>query len=78
MVRFQSSGVRAAKSFTVAQELGFTIPMDAYVESKIKAGLMWALPRLSFFFNAHNDFLKSSARAPNNSSRARSFPSEEP
>lgn len=52
--------IREAGS-TAAQELGFTIANGiAYVEAAIKAGLDvdTFAPRLSFFFNAHNDFLE--------------------
>ncbi|WP_425475002.1 acyl-CoA mutase large subunit family protein [Anaeromonas frigoriresistens] len=52
--------IREAGS-TAAQEVGFTIADGiAYVEAAIKAGLdvdSFA-PRLSFFFNAHNDLLE--------------------
>lgn len=52
--------IREAGS-TAAQEVGFTIADGmAYVEAAIKAGLdvdKFA-PRLSFFFNAHNDLLE--------------------
>lgn len=46
---------------TAAQEVGFTLADGiAYVESAIKAGLDVDdfAPRLSFFFNAHNDLLE--------------------
>lgn len=56
--------IREAGS-TAAQEVGFTIADGiAYVESAIKAGLdvdSFA-PRLSFFFNAHNDLLEEVAK----------------
>ncbi|MEA1974576.1 MAG: methylmalonyl-CoA mutase family protein [Bacillota bacterium] len=52
--------IREAGS-TASQEVGFTIADGiAYVEAALKAGLdidMFA-PRLSFFFNAHNDLLE--------------------
>ncbi len=52
--------IREAGS-TAAQEVGFTLADGiAYVEAAIKAGLdidVFA-PRLSFFFNAHNDLLE--------------------
>lgn len=52
--------IREAGS-TAAQEVGFTLADGiAYVEAAIKAGLdvdQFA-PRLSFFFNAHNDLLE--------------------
>jgi len=52
--------IREAGS-TAAQEVGFTIADGiAYVEAALKAGLdidAFA-PRLSFFFNAHNDLLE--------------------
>lgn len=52
--------IREAGS-TAAQEVGFTLADGiAYVEAAIKAGLdvdSFA-PRLSFFFNAHNDLLE--------------------
>ncbi|MGX8797027.1 acyl-CoA mutase large subunit family protein [Fusibacter sp. JL298sf-3] len=52
--------IREAGS-TAAQEVGFTLADGiAYVEAAIKAGLdvdAFA-PRLSFFFNAHNDLLE--------------------
>lgn len=50
---------------TAAQEVGFTLADGiAYVEAAIKAGLdvdAFA-PRLSFFFNAHNDLLEEVAK----------------
>lgn len=52
--------IREAGS-TAAQEVGFTIADGiAYVEAAIKAGLDVDefAPRLSFFFNAHNDLLE--------------------
>ncbi len=56
--------IREAGS-TAAQELGFTIANGvAYVEAAIRAGLDidTFAPRLSFFFNAHNDFLEEIAK----------------
>ncbi|WP_130808073.1 acyl-CoA mutase large subunit family protein [Senegalia massiliensis] len=56
--------IREAGS-TAAQEVGFTIADGiAYVDAAIKAGLdvdSFA-PRLSFFFNAHNDLLEEVAK----------------
>ena len=56
--------IREAGS-TAAQEVGFTLADGiAYVEAAIKAGLdvdSFA-PRLSFFFNAHNDLLEEIAK----------------
>ncbi|MGM0379736.1 MAG: acyl-CoA mutase large subunit family protein [Bacillota bacterium] len=56
--------IREAGS-TAAQEVGFTIADGiAYVEAAIEAGLdvdSFA-PRLSFFFNAHNDLLEEVAK----------------
>jgi methylmalonyl-CoA mutase N-terminal domain/subunit len=52
--------IREAGS-TAAQEVGFTIADGiAYVDAAIKAGLDvdTFAPRLSFFFNAHNDLLE--------------------
>ncbi|MGB3368770.1 MAG: methylmalonyl-CoA mutase family protein, partial [Acidaminobacteraceae bacterium] len=52
--------IREAGS-TASQEVGFTLANGiAYVESAIKAGLDvdTFAPRLSFFFNAHNDLLE--------------------
>ncbi len=52
--------IREAGS-TAAQEVGFTLADGiAYVEAAIKAGLEvdTFAPRLSFFFNAHNDILE--------------------
>ena len=52
--------IREAGS-TAAQEVGFTLADGvAYVEAAIKAGLDVDefAPRLSFFFNAHNDLLE--------------------
>lgn len=56
--------IREAGS-TAAQEVGFTIANGiAYVEAALEAGLdvdSFA-PRLSFFFNAHNDLLEEVAK----------------
>jgi len=52
--------IREAGS-TAAQEVGFTLADGiAYVEAAVKAGLNVDdfAPRLSFFFNAHNDLLE--------------------
>ncbi len=56
--------IREAGS-TAAQELGFTLADGiAYVEAGIEAGLNVDAfaPRLSFFFNAHNDFFEEIAK----------------
>lgn len=56
--------IREAGS-TAAQEVGFTLADGiAYVEAAIKAGLDVDdfAPRLSFFFNAHNDLLEEVAK----------------
>ncbi len=56
--------IREAGS-TAAQEVGFTIADGiAYVEAATKAGLNVDdfAPRLSFFFNAHNDLLEELAK----------------
>ncbi len=56
--------IREAGS-TAEQEVGFTIADGiAYVEAAIKAGLDvdTFAPRLSFFFNAHNDLLEEVAK----------------
>ena len=56
--------IREAGS-TASQEVGFTIADGiAYVEAAIKAGLDvdTFAPRLSFFFNAHNDLLEEVAK----------------
>ena len=56
--------IREAGS-TAAQEVGFTIADGiAYVDAAIKAGLGVDdfAPRLSFFFNAHNDLLEEVAK----------------
>lgn len=56
--------IREAGS-TAVQEVGFTLADGiAYVEAAIKAGLQVDdfAPRLSFFFNAHNDLLEEVAK----------------
>lgn len=56
--------IREAGS-TAAQEIAFTLANGiAYVEAAIKAGLDvdTFAPRLSFFFNAHNDLLEEVAK----------------
>jgi methylmalonyl-CoA mutase N-terminal domain/subunit len=56
--------IREAGS-TAAQELAFTFANAiAYIEAAIQAGLAvdTFAPRLSFFFNAHNDFLEEIAK----------------
>jgi methylmalonyl-CoA mutase, N-terminal domain len=56
--------IREAGS-TATQELAFTFANAiAYIESAIKAGLAvdTFAPRLSFFFNSHNDFLEEIAK----------------
>jgi len=56
--------IREAGS-TAVQELAFTFANAiAYIESAIQAGLAVDAfaPRLSFFFNAHNDFLEEIAK----------------
>ena len=56
--------IREAGS-TAAQEVGFTLADGiAYVDAAIKAGLDvdTFAPRLSFFFNAHNDLLEEIAK----------------
>ncbi len=56
--------IREAGS-TAAQEIAFTLANAiAYVEAAIKSGLSVDSfgPRLSFFFNAHNDFLEEIAK----------------
>ncbi|MEE2751705.1 MAG: methylmalonyl-CoA mutase family protein, partial [Myxococcota bacterium] len=56
--------IREAGS-TAAQEIGFTLADGiAYVESALSAGLEvdTFAPRLSFFFNAHNNFLEEIAK----------------
>jgi methylmalonyl-CoA mutase N-terminal domain/subunit len=56
--------IREAGS-TAAQEVGFTLADGiAYVEAAVKAGLDvdTFAPRLSFFFNAHNDLLEEVAK----------------
>ena len=50
---------------TAVQEVAFTLADGiAYVEAAIKAGLSVDdfAPRLSFFFNAHNDLLEEVAK----------------
>ena len=56
--------IREAGS-TAAQELAFTFANAiAYIEAAVAAGLAVAAfaPRLSFFFNSHNDFLEEIAK----------------
>ncbi|OPL07824.1 MAG: methylmalonyl-CoA mutase [delta proteobacterium ML8_F1] len=56
--------IREAGS-TAAQEVGFTLADGiAYVEAALKAGLKVDefAPRLSFFFNSHNDLLEEVAK----------------
>ena len=56
--------IREAGS-TAAQEVGFTIADGiAYIEAALKVGLKIDefAPRLSFFFNAHNDFFAEIAK----------------
>ncbi|HHT20334.1 MAG TPA: methylmalonyl-CoA mutase family protein [Tissierellia bacterium] len=56
--------IREAGS-TAAQEVGFTLADGiAYVEAALEAGLQIDdfAPRLSFFFNAHNDLLEEVAK----------------
>jgi len=56
--------IREAGS-TATQEVAFTLANAiAYVEAAIRAGLTVDsfAPRLSFFFNAHNDFLEEIAK----------------
>ncbi len=56
--------IREAGS-TAAQEIGFTLADGiAYVEAALTAGLQvdTFAPRLSFFFNAHNNFLEEIAK----------------
>ncbi len=56
--------IREAGS-TAAQEVGFTVANAiAYVEAAIQAGLNVDdfAPRISFFFNVHNDFLEEIAK----------------
>ncbi|MFN0103512.1 MAG: methylmalonyl-CoA mutase [Bryobacteraceae bacterium] len=56
--------IREAGS-TAAQEIAFTLANAiAYIEAALKAGLAIDAfaPRLSFFFNAHNDFLEEIAK----------------
>ena len=50
---------------TAAQEIAFTLANGiAYVQAAISAGLDVDIfaPRLSFFFNAHNNFLEEVAK----------------
>jgi methylmalonyl-CoA mutase, N-terminal domain len=56
--------IREAGS-TAAQEIAFTLAdAIAYIEAAVKAGLAVDsfAPRLSFFFNAHNDFFEEIAK----------------
>jgi len=56
--------IREAGS-TAAQEIGFTLGNGvAYLEAAVKAGLEVdaVAPRLSFFFNVHNNFLEEVAK----------------
>ena len=56
--------IREAGS-TAVQEVAFTLAdAIAYVEAALSAGLPVDAfaPRLSFFFNAHNDFLEEIAK----------------
>jgi methylmalonyl-CoA mutase, N-terminal domain len=56
--------IREAGS-TAAQEIAFTLANAiAYIEAAVKAGLAVDAfaPRLSFFFNAHNDFFEEIAK----------------
>ena len=56
--------IREAGS-TAAQEIAFTLANAvAYIDTALKAGLAIDdfAPRLSFFFNAHNDFLEEIAK----------------
>src|SRR6202012_2123929 len=56
--------IREAGS-TAAQELAFTFAnASAYIDAAIAAGLAVDsfAPRLSFFFNSHNDFLEEVAK----------------
>ena len=56
--------IREAGS-TATQEVAFTLANAvAYIESALRAGLAIDsfAPRLSFFFNAHNDFLEETAK----------------
>jgi methylmalonyl-CoA mutase N-terminal domain/subunit len=56
--------IREAGS-TAAQEIAFTLSNAiAYIDAALKAGLAIDdfAPRLSFFFNAHNDFLEEVAK----------------
>ena len=56
--------IREAGS-TATQEIAFTLANAiAYVEAAMRAGLEvdWFAPRLSFFFNAHNNFFEEIAK----------------
>jgi methylmalonyl-CoA mutase, N-terminal domain len=56
--------IREAGS-TATQEVAFTLANAiAYVEAAMRAGLQvdWFAPRLSFFFNAHNNFFEEIAK----------------
>ena len=58
--------IREAGS-TAVQEVAFTLANAiAYIEAALKAGLQVDefAPRLSFFFNAHNNFLEEIAKVP--------------
>jgi methylmalonyl-CoA mutase N-terminal domain/subunit len=64
MISISGYHIREAGS-TAAQEVGFTLANgSAYVDAAIKAGLGVDdfAPRLSFFFNAHNDLLEEVAK----------------
>ena len=57
--------IRGSFGSTATQEVAFTLANAiAYVEAALKAGLEIDsfAPRLSFFFNAHNDFLEEIAK----------------
>jgi methylmalonyl-CoA mutase, N-terminal domain len=56
--------IREAGS-TATQEAAFTLANAiAYIEAAVRAGLQvdWFAPRLSFFFNAHNNFFEEIAK----------------
>src|ERR1700687_5179353 len=56
--------IREAGSNAI-QEVAFTLANAiAYIEAAMRAGLQvdWFAPRLSFFFNAHNNFLEEIAK----------------
>jgi methylmalonyl-CoA mutase N-terminal domain/subunit len=56
--------IREAGS-TATQEVAFTLANAiAYIEAAVRAGLQvdWFAPRLSFFFNAHNNFFEEIAK----------------